>query len=84
MIIVFQICFRSIIMSLCPNLTIASPYISLLFRTWTVPLTSSHIQAAVNYRSPEERLAMFSQLELWLANTIRRQVVEQGDMGDME
>ena len=27
---------------------------------------------------------MFSQLELWLANTIRRQVVEQGDMGDME
>ena len=27
---------------------------------------------------------MFSQLELWLANTIRRQVVEQGDMGDVE
>ena len=72
------------IMFLSLHLTIASPYISLLFRTWTVPLTSSQIQAAVNYRSPEERLAMFSQLELWLANTIRQQVVEQGDMGDME
>ena len=69
---------------LCPHFTITSLYILFLFRAWTVPLPSSHIQAAVNYRSPEERLAMFSQLELWLANTIRRQVVEQGDMGDME
>ena len=53
-------------------------------RTWTVPLTSSHIQTAVNYRSPEERLAMFSQLELWLSASIRQQGMEQGEAGDME
>ena len=83
LIIVLEIWFRSKIMHRNPHLSITSPY-TFSLRTWTVPLTSSQIQAAVNYRSPEERLAMFSQLELWLANTIRLQVVEQGDMGDME
>ena len=59
-------------------------YVSSFVRTWTVPLTSSHIQTAVNYRSPEERLAMFSQLELWLAASIRQQGAELGEAGDME
>ena len=56
----------------------------MLARTWTVPLTSSHIQAAVNYRSPEERLEMFGELEVWLARALRQQMMEKGEQEEQE